>query len=186
MKQMLFVCSANRLRSVVAEHMFRSLLFQMDQDLARQIEISSAGVDAAECIECINQRGMVRSTPYFGKAPASSAVAALAKRGVDISGYRSLEVNVAMVQDADLVLTAQEVNKRGVLEICPEADGKVFTLMEFSGDNLYYLFHDCRNMAPELRYKPDFGDVLEITEALTVEVEKCLSKAMPKILDFRR
>ncbi len=186
MKGILFVCSGNRLRGVIAEHVFRSLLFQVDQGLARQINASSAGVFGTECIECIKGRGIVRSNPYFGKAAASSAVAALAKRGIDISGYRSREVDMAMVEAADLVLTAVKAHKHGVLEICPAAEGKVFTFMEFSGQELYYLFDDCLNLAPELRYNPDFGDEPAITEALIAEAESCLAKVLPKILDFRR
>ena len=113
------------------------------------------------------------------------ARAALAKRGIDISSYRSREIDVAMVEAADLVLTAVGVHNQGVLEVCPAAEGKVFTLMEFSGEELYYLFDDCHNLAPELR-KPDFGDEPAVTEALIVEAEGCLAKVMPKILDFRR
>lgn len=184
MKQILFLCSANRLRSVIAAQVFRSLLFQRDRDLAHQIRVSSAGVIAEECIECFHSRGLPGLS--FGRSPASSAVAALAKRGIDVSGYLSQELDTAMVKEADLILAVLQVNKQGVLELCPQAKGKVFTLMEFTGEELYYLFHDCHNLAPELYHKPDFGNDPAITEALTVEAEKCLAKAMPKILDFLR
>ncbi len=89
-----------------------------------------------------------------------------------------------MIEAADLIITAAQVYNHGVLELCPTADGKVFTLMEFTGDELYYLFDDCHNIAPELRYVPDLGDDPAVTEALIAEAERSLTKAMPKILAY--
>jgi len=122
--------------------------------------------------------------PLFGKPPARSAVTAMAKRGIDIFAYRTRELDIAMVEASALILTAVKAQKRGVLELCPAAEGKVFTLMEFTGEELYYLFDDCHTIAPELHYQPDFGDDLVTTEALIAETEYSLNKAMPKILDY--
>jgi hypothetical protein len=73
-----------------------------------------------------------------------------------------------------------------VLELCPASEGKVFALMEFTGERLYYLFDDCHTIAPELHYQPDFGDDVVTTEALIAETEYSLNKTMPKILDYLR
>jgi protein-tyrosine-phosphatase len=185
-KEILFVCSGNRLRSLVAEHVFRSLLFRVDQNLFREVNISSAGVIPSECYECTKRRGLVLPQPLFGKPPARSAVTAMAKRGIDISAYRTRELDIAMVEASALILTAVKAHKRGVLELCPASEGKVFTLMEFTGERLYYLFDDCHTIAPELHYQPDFGDDVVTTEALIAETEYSLNKTMPKILDYLR
>jgi protein-tyrosine-phosphatase len=185
-KEILFVCSGNRLRSLVAEHVFRSLLFRVDQNLFREVNISSTGVIPSECYECTKRRGLVLPQPLFGKPPARSAVTAMAKRGIDISAYRTRELDIAMVEASALILTAVKAHKRGVLELCPASEGKVFTLMEFTGERLYYLFDDCHTIAPELHYQPDFGDDVVTTEALIAETEYSLNKTMPKILDYLR
>ncbi len=196
MKGILFVCIGNRLRSVLAEHIFSNLLSRADQNLVREINISSAGVVASECVDCAKKRGHIPqqssstavayiSKAFFGKPPASSAVAAMAKRGIDLSGCRSREVDREMNEAASLILTAVKANKHGVLELFPETEGRVFTFMEFMGGNLYYLFDDCHNLAPELSCgQVDFGNDPAVTEALIAEVEESLTKSMRKIIDY--
>jgi len=158
----------------------------VDQNLLREVKISSAGVIASECYECARRRGVALPQPFFGRPPARSAVIAMAKRGIDISAYRTRELDIAMVEASALILTAVKANKRGVLELCGTADGKVFTLMEFTGEELYYLVDDCHTIGREHGYQHDFGDDLATTEAVIAEIEHSLTKTMPKILDYLR
>lgn len=109
----LFVCTGNTCRSSMAEALARHLLGEWGEE---DVEVSSAGVFA------------------LPNAPATEeAVQALAEEGIDLGGHRARLLTAAMVHEADLVLTMTGGHKRYVLELAPEAKGKVFTLAEYAG-----------------------------------------------------
>jgi protein-tyrosine-phosphatase len=81
----LFVCSANRFRSVIAAEQFRRLLIARSS--AEYWQVESAGTWADPNLP-----------------PIAQAIQFSKKRGWNIEGHRSREVNTAILENADLIL----------------------------------------------------------------------------------
>jgi sulfate adenylyltransferase len=107
--RVLFVCTANICRSPYLELRARQLL---GPDSG--VEVTSAG------------------THGFGDEPVSDTMAAeFARWGTETAAFRSHPVTGAMIDDADLVLTAEAAHRTRLLEERPAAFRKVFTVGQF-------------------------------------------------------
>jgi len=136
-KSVLFVCSNNRFRSVVAEHLSRKMIQERDERLAQEVEVFSAGIVTEKVLQLSNARGWPHPRPFSGKAPADIVMTAMLRRGIDVSGHRSRESNRDTVDRAALIIAIGEYQKEGILSLYPSARGKVFTLREFVGKCSY-------------------------------------------------
>jgi protein-tyrosine-phosphatase len=104
--RVLFVCTANICRSAYAELLTRHLLGDEASVLA-----SSAG------------------THGYVEHPLDPPMAAeLARRGGDAGGFRSRVLTMPMVDEADLVLTAEVAHRKFILDERPEAFRRVLTV----------------------------------------------------------
>jgi LCP family protein required for cell wall assembly len=111
MPNILFVCSANRFRSVIAAECFRSLLAQ--KDVPGDWEVGSAGIWARE-----------------GAAPLKEATHFASSQHLDIGSVRSREINRDMVMAADLVIVMTEGQREAIECDFPVSGGKVIQLSE--------------------------------------------------------
>lgn len=107
--RVLFVCTANICRSPYLELRARQLL-----GADSGVEVSSAG------------------THGFDGEPVSDTMGAeFARWGTDTSSFRSRAATGDLVDEADLVLTAEADHRARLLEDRPEAFRKIFTLGQF-------------------------------------------------------
>jgi sulfate adenylyltransferase len=107
--RVLFVCTANICRSPYLELRARQL-FGPDAG----VEVSSAG------------------THGFDASPVSDTMEAeFARWGTEVDGFRSRAATGELVDEADLVLTAEAAHRTRLLEERPGAFRKVFTLGQF-------------------------------------------------------
>ena len=109
--RMLFVCTANRCRSPMAEAIASDLLARRDVD--------------AEVVSCGVMEG--------GVAASSGAVRAMHRRGLDVSAHVSHRIDVETVDAADLVLTMERQHVTKVAEMSMGALHKTFTVREMAG-----------------------------------------------------
>lgn len=104
--RLLFVCTANICRSAYAEVLARHLLGD-DPTVA----VGSAG------------------THGWRDHPMDEEMAAtLVARDIDPAGYRSRRLTMRMVEEADLVLTAEVAHRRFILDDRPGVFRRLFTL----------------------------------------------------------
>lgn len=105
MKKILVVCVGNICRSPMAEYALRSRL--------GGVAVASAGLDALE-----------------GYAADPDAVRVSAEHGLDITAHRARRVNMALVNEAELILTMEAIHRRELMRRYPTSQGKVFRLGE--------------------------------------------------------
>jgi len=116
--KVLFVCSANRFRSVIASACFKDLVEKKKPD--GNWEVSSAGTWAIE-----------------GLPPLSQAISIAAKLGLNIDHVRSREVDANLLQDADLVIVMSNGQKEALtLDFLQEKD-RIFLCSEVCEDQAY-------------------------------------------------
>ncbi|GAA1890920.1 hypothetical protein [Lapillicoccus jejuensis] len=119
MPHLLFVCSANRARSVLAELHARRLLLRYD---APSLTVASAGTEA------------VAGEPVWPPAMLAARGA-----GLDPSAHRSRPLAASLVAEADLVLTATRAQRDAVRARFADLPGvagtasKVLTWRELEG-----------------------------------------------------
>ena len=113
--RILFVCMGNICRSPTAEGVFRKLVQERAPHL--QVEIDSAGTHAY----------------HVGEPPDRRAIAAAARRGIDLSGLRARMVDEADFEGFDLLVAMDQLNREVLLDRSPdEYRERIRLMLEFA------------------------------------------------------
>lgn len=107
----LFVCTGNSCRSVMAEWLLKKYLKSLGKS---RIKVQSAGILA-----------------LGGLSPTSETIDVMSHEGLDVKGYISKSLTTELLKDADLILVMEDLHKKEVLKILPEAASKTYLLREF-------------------------------------------------------
>ena len=118
MPYILFVCSANRFRSVLAAGCFQHLLEQ--NNFSSNTTVGSAGIWAVE-----------------GAPPLREAVELAVQNGFNVESVRSREISTALVAAADLIIVMTQGQKEAIENEFLSASGKTFLLTEISTGQVY-------------------------------------------------
>lgn len=94
--------------------MFRALIGELPEFAGVHVDADSAGIAASA-----------------GAPAATSAIEAMRKRGIDISGHRARSLGDG-IPEYDLILTMTEEHKAQVLLRHPEVAANVYTLKEYA------------------------------------------------------
>ncbi|PIU40480.1 MAG: low molecular weight protein arginine phosphatase [Candidatus Omnitrophica bacterium CG07_land_8_20_14_0_80_50_8] len=108
--KILFVCTGNSCRSVMAEGLFKKLT----QARANDFEVSSAGISAID---------------GFPASPETLEV--MKTEGVDVSGHVSRRLNAEMVRAADKIFVMEKTHRDWIVRFVPEAKDKLFLMTDF-------------------------------------------------------
>lgn len=104
-KRILIVCLGNICRSPTAEYLFRQRMEPRD------IEFRSAGLSA-----------------LVGSPMDATALQLLAESGIDGTMHRARQLTPSMLREADLVLGMERNHILAMIQLVPEARGKVYLL----------------------------------------------------------
>jgi len=109
----LFVCTGNTCRSVLAEGLARRWLAEQGQEGC--FRVGSAGLAACP-----------------GEPASPPAVRVGREQGVDLSGHQARQFAPHLAEEADYILAMTESHKRQLLRLLPEAEEKIFALRELA------------------------------------------------------
>ncbi len=107
----LFVCTGNSCRSVMAEGLMRKRLYELGKS---DIEVSSAGVMAIK-----------------GMPPTDETIKVMKESDVDVAEFKSKNVTPDLVKKTDLILTMEPMHKDMILNLVSQAAAKTFLLKEY-------------------------------------------------------
>ena len=151
MPRLVFICTKNQSRSVLAEAFFNQLLKKRGLDNGWHVESAGSWVDES--------------------APATAeAIAEAKKRGFSLEGHISRDISEISLDGVDLMLVMEAGQKEAILLEYPQLEGKVQLLSEMSGSA--YTIPD-----PYLTNEPYAAVVLEIEELINENFEKIINFA---------
>jgi len=111
-KDILFICTGNSCRSVMAEWLLKKKL----HDLGRKdVEAASAG---------IMMTGGMSATEMTKEL--------LAKEGIDASSHHSRGITGGMLKKSDIILVMERLHEERALAMAPEVKNRLFLLKEFA------------------------------------------------------
>ena len=116
MPSILFICTANRLRSPMAMALFKARLAQMNDASGWRVESAGTWTQA-------------------GLPALIEAQQVMRELGLDLADHHAREVNAELLAQFDLVLTMQQSHKDALRAEFPKLAGRVWQLSEMSGNN---------------------------------------------------
>jgi protein-tyrosine phosphatase len=149
-KTILFVCYGNIARSLMAE----GYLKKMASEHNLKIQVSSAGLNAQ------------------GLPPTRETLEIMKKEQIDLSNRTARQLTRELLEQADLVLTMEEIHKKAILFYYPQLKNKVFRLKEFAGE------------IRDLDIQDPYGKNIKVYEARYEEIKSSILKSFDKIVKF--
>jgi protein-tyrosine-phosphatase len=151
-KSILFVCTGNSCRSVMAEGFLKKMLADSNK---KDIEVFSAGTFAVD-----------------GFMPTENTVSVMNKEDIDVSIYQSSRLTPPMIQQADLILVMEPVHKEEVLNYVPTAEEKTHLLKAFTGKE---------DKLSGTSVPDPIGRPLEVYESVASVIKECVKELMERL-----
>ncbi|MDI6703132.1 MAG: low molecular weight protein arginine phosphatase [bacterium] len=113
MKSILFVCTGNTCRSVIAENMLKRWL----NGCQLRLEVRSAGISVTP----------QTPVPHY-------ILELLKKEGISEIYHKTTPLTEEQIKEASLILVMESFHKQRILDLFPETKDKVYLLKEYVGE----------------------------------------------------
>jgi len=153
-KKVLFVCTGNSCRSVMAEGLMKKYLKELGKD---DIKVTSAG-----------------TSTVGGFPPTNETVQVMEDEGIDVTAHRSTKLDENIIKDADLILVMEDLHKDFIDSNYPEGSFRTYLLKEYGleGEPNY---PDSRNIQDPITKPIEFYKLsLEVIKDQVARVAKLL------------
>jgi protein-tyrosine-phosphatase len=156
-KRILFVCTGNTCRSVIAEMLFKKMAADElkknpgHNDTLGNLNITSAGI-----------------APIPGMNTAPGTIKVLKEEGIDASGHKAKRLTRDEARSSSIILVMEKRQKHEVFNIMGCCKDKIHSLNEFINEN-------------EDIYDP-FGNSMEIYAECRDAIKKALRQLLNKII----
>ena len=183
-KHVLFICIFNVKRSVVAQHILRTMLVRKGGDYASRIEVSSAGYVGREIDQWFQTKAIPYPDPLFNRSPSQLIQEIMRDRGMDLSGHLSRPVDEEILRRSHLIIPMLTPLKSDLIASYPEIEDKVVLPNELLENDAPFLWEDT-DAVPNDRRMFDFvhGNRVYVTNVIN-EIEEFLQKSCHRILQF--
>ncbi len=126
-RSVLFICTGNSCRSVMAEGLMKKYLRELGKS---DIEVRSAGISAAD-----------------GFFPTAETIEVMNREGVDVSDFKTKTLTLQMIESADIMLVMEDIHMNYITRLMPTASSKTHLLKGFQAE--------CQSNFPENCNIPD-------------------------------
>lgn len=111
-KRVLFVCTGNSCRSVMAHGLLEKALKEKNRN---DVEVLSSGVGA-----------------LIGAGPTQETLSLLGKEEVDMSSHRARLITRGLLKSSDFILVMEDLHEKRILELLPDVKNRLYLLKEFA------------------------------------------------------
>jgi len=146
-KSVLFVCTGNSCRSIMAEGLLRKKLEEMGR---KDIEVFSAGTCAVG-----------------GFVPTDNTIFVMKEEGVDVSGYKTSRLTPDKIQKADLILAMELIHLEEILNMAPDVAVKTHLLRKYAR---------VKNEPGGVEVMDPIGRPLEIYERVSTMIKRSIEE----------
>jgi len=112
-KNILFVCTGNTCRSIMAEGLFKKIFKEKGENSLRNIQSAGTAV-------------------IPGILPTPEAILVMSEQNIDISKHHSQSINEDLIKNADLILVMTNEHREYILKKFPFANYKIFLLKKYA------------------------------------------------------
>lgn len=152
-KNILFVCTGNSCRSVMAEALLKKYLSERGRG---DIAVNSCGVAA-----------------FLGSPPTVNTIKVMEEEGADVSGYKSTPLSKDLIDKSDLILVMEKVHREEVIMQAPWAKDKIHLLRKFVEKN---------SSERDLSVQDPIGKPLEVYEQVRDIIKESVQELIKKII----
>ncbi len=119
-KLVLFVCTGNSCRSVMAQNLFERML--KEKGLSDKIKTASGG-----------------TAVHLKLKPIRGTIKVLGEEGINVKKYRSRKLNPDILHQSDLIIVMEKKHRQALIEKNPVLDRKIYLINQFLPEGN---FHD--------------------------------------------